>query len=254
MGWGDEIIASGQARLLFEKHAQKVQIVDRYGNRRHHDAWLHSPYIQQPYESFEPSPKLKNCPGHRPYITTKTPDQWNWIDWECPVGNIFFSAQERAFARTINPGVIIEPNNKAKASPNKDWGFSRWVELSRLLKAEGLPVSQLGPVGTRTIPGVRLIETPTIRLACAVLARAQAAVLPEGGLHHSAAALGIRSVVIYGGFISPKQTGYSMHANLFTAEKACGKRIACAHCATALALITPALVLEKLKEIIDGNP
>ena len=47
-----------------------------------------------------------------------------------------------------------------------------------------------------------------------MLSGARAAVLHEGGLHHAAAALGMPAVVLFGGMISPRNTGYDVHVNL----------------------------------------
>ena len=74
---------------------------------------------------------------------------------------------------------------------------------------------QLGAGGIRVLEGVRPIETADFRAACAALAGARAAVLPEGGLHHAAAALDIPAVVIFGAMTSPANTGYASHVNLF---------------------------------------
>jgi ADP-heptose:LPS heptosyltransferase len=88
-------------------------------------------------------------------------------------------------------------------------------------------------------------------MAAATLSRARAAVLPEGGLHHAAAAVGVKSIVIYGGYISPQQTGYNLHENIFTGGEPCGMRIPCRHCEKAMASIAPEMVMEKLKKIMS---
>jgi FkbM family methyltransferase len=59
-------------------------------------------------------------------------------------------------------------------------------------------------------------------MAAGVLSGASLLISPEGGLHHAAAALGVRAVVIFGGFISPATTGYALHTNLFTAARPAG--------------------------------
>jgi hypothetical protein len=240
LGWGDEIIASGQARLLrLSEPRYKVGIYDRNGALRSHDAWLYNPNIAGRNDPTGRVTELRNGPGMRPYIRSKHPDRWEWKSWECPVGEIYFSEYEREIAQRFSWDIIIEPNLKAKASPNKDWGLARWQELTRILLASGRAVFQLGPMGTRVLTGARLIETQTMRQACAMLWRARGAVLPEGGLHHSAAALGVKSIVIFGGYISPKQTGYASQVNLFTGGEPCGWRAPCQHCAKAMSSITP---------------
>ena len=247
---GDELIASGQARKMQQAHPGKVVIQDRNGAHREHEMWANNPRIARRSDRLFKPQYLVNGPGVRPYIATKSPDRWGWREWECPVGEIYFSADELAFAMECSPGVVIEPNNKQKASPNKDWGFERWRELALLMIGAGIRPWQIGPNGARVLPGARMICTPTFRLGCAVLAKAKACVLPEGGLHHAAAALGVPAIVIFGGFISPKQTGYATQTNLFTGGAPCGMRIPCEHCAEAMAAITPRMVMDELAKLL----
>ena len=70
-------------------------------------------------------------------------------------------------------------------------------------------------------------------------------------LMHAAAALKVPAVVIYGGFISPKVTGYPLHRNLFTGGTPCGMRTNCKHCRDAMAAILPTTVYDELKEILE---
>ena len=129
--------------------------------------------------------------------------------------------------------------------------FEALVQLRR-----DLDWVQLGPPGTRVLEGARLVATPDFRAACAELAGARAAVLPEGGLHHAAAALDVRAVVIFGGMTAPANTGYDSHVNLFepmNGASPCGQRVACGHCARAMATIRPATVAEQLERILDAQ-
>jgi len=72
-------------------------------------------------------------------------------------------------------------------------------------------------------------------------------------LHHTAAALGISGVVIFGGFVSPQVTGYDMHHNLFIGDGlGCGKRVKCLHCTDAMNRITPQMVIDPLRKILNG--
>lgn len=227
-------------------------VFDRNNQQRWHEMWRNNPRIATRSESVHKPQRLVNGPGVRPYIADKTQGRWTWKEWECPKGEIYFSPDELAFASGYRPIVIIEPNNKAKASPNKDWGRERWAVLAGELSKNGLEPVQLGPSGTQRLAGVHLIETPTFRHACAVLARAKACVLPEGGLHHAAAALGVPSVVIFGGYIGPRQTGYATQTNLFTGGKPCGMRVTCEHCAQAMSKITPEIVLGEMLKLLNG--
>lgn len=253
MGWGDELIITGIAKRLQEKSPLPVVVFDRHARIRSHALWTRNPRIVYKWDRVSPVHRIENGPGLRGYIAAKMETRWTWRNYKCYPGEIYFDDEESLLADTFpQNAIVIEPSLKDKASPNKDWGRARWTELVRLLASRNIECVQLGQEGTQRIDGATLFITPTFRHACAALSRARAAVLPEGGLHHAAAAVGVRSVVIYGGFISPAQTGYDMHANLFTGGEPCGFRIPCAHCAQAMAAITPAQVMWKLLGILDA--
>ena len=77
--------------------------------------------------------------------------------------------------------------------------------------------------------------------------------LPEGGLHHAAAALSTPAVVIYGGFVSPVNMGYEGQVALYRPHRhdgePCGLRVPCEGCIAAMdgiAVETVAAALERL--------
>jgi len=247
VGFGDELLVTGHCRLLQQKDPRKVRI--DYGRAIWNELFDHNPRIARAHDKDVQvyHPRVN---GLRPYASAKTEQRWTWKDYRPPAGEIYFQPDELAFARKFSPDVVIEPRLKGNASPNKDWGVERWRKLVVLLRAEGLVPVQLGPRGSQPLAGAELIETRNFRHACAVLARARAAVLTEGGLHHGAAAVGVRAVVIYGGYISPRQTGYDLHVNLFTGGKPCGMRIRCEHCAKAMAAIAPEMVVVELRRLL----
>lgn len=252
MGWGDELMAAGQARAkqAADPLGRRVRILDRNKQPRWHPAWEGNTGIVRPGECGDFLYVL-NGPGCRPYIAEKYPDRYKWLNSESVPGRLYFSKAELEYAKPYAPVVVIEPNLKPLASPNKDWGWQRWTAFAEIARRKSIGLVQLGPAGTKTLPGVGWIETPTMRHACAVLANARAYVGHEGGLHHSAAAVGIPAVVIFGGFISPRQTGYAAHRNLFTGGKPCGMRVHCEHCARAMAEITPEDVVNEMEAALE---
>lgn len=252
MGIGDEILVTGQVRTMRARDPRKVQILDRNGVARWNEMWEGNPGIARPKEqgSFQ---TLANGPGVRPYIAGKTTERWTWQDFDCQPGEIFFTKEEIAFGQRYAGLIIVEPHNKVKASPNKNWGWIRWNKVAWLLARQGIRVTQLGPENTKTLEGAELVVTPTFRMAAAVIARAGACVLPEGGLHHAAAAVGTSAVVIYGGFISPAQTGYALHTNFFTGGEPCGMRVPCKHCTQAMAAILPEQVVNELEKTLGSS-
>lgn len=253
MGIGDEIMAAGMARAHFEKTRRRVRLIRQAGRDRWQDVWNNLPWLMQPGETG-PCDTLyaKDTMGLRPYIATKSDRQWIWREYQPTASAFVFTDAEWQASRPADGAVVIEPNLKGGASPNKDWGRARWQQLVRL--APDLDWVQLGPAGVPLLKGVRHIETRSFRLAAAMLKRSRAAVLTEGGLHHAAAATSTPAVVIFGGFISPAVTGYATHRNLFTGGAGhplgCGMRMPCGHCARAMAAITPEQVLAALQDIL----
>ena len=240
--------------MLHEQHGQPIRV--KYGQDRgwtHHQAevFRNNPKIVHPF-SKEGVEFWGRVNGLRPYCVEKTATRWRWREYKPIIGELYLEQAETEFAETLSLDVVLEPNVKGGASPNKDWGWVRWEELARLLFKEGLHPAHLGPQGTKRLNCARFVETRTFRQACAALTKAKVAVLHEGGLHHAAAVAGVPAVVLYGGFISPRQTGYDSQVNLFTGGEPCGWRTRCAHCDSAMAKITPEEVFYKTMELLRG--
>lgn len=256
MGWGDELMVTGQARVLQQRDPRKVRVV--YETPRWHEAWDHNPRIARPDEVGDFQTLRPRDDYRRPYIAGKTAQQWTWLPWGPPTGELYFSEAESLFASRHAGRIVIEPRLKPAASPNKNWGRARWVELVTLARAAGLQLTQMGPIEKYRLPGVDYLITPTMRYAAAVLSTARAAVLPEGAMHHACAALGTPAVVIFGGYIAPSVTGYPGQRSLFPADArwplGCGMRVPCPHCERAMASITAADVLHELEELLEKLP
>lgn len=250
MGLGDEILGSGMARGA-AKNGYRVA----FGNGRqiiwHPNAFeifRHNPNVAPPGSEREGNLKwIEHYSGKRAYHG-RPPHKnrkWNFnYDFRPTPGEIFFDDDELEFAELTEPGfVLIEPRTKPNAI-NKQWGADKWAELTKRLQRRGVEVAQFAyaPVPR----GVRPIEAPTFRYALAALRRARAVVLPEGGTHHGAAAVGVGGVVIFGGFTPPELTGYDVHTNIFTGGEACGNMNPCTHCRRAMGEITVERVLTDL--------
>ncbi|KRR13843.1 glycosyltransferase family 9 protein [Bradyrhizobium valentinum] len=156
-------------------------------------------------------------------------------------GELFFNPRELAFAKRVDEDfIVIEPNTKKEASPNKRWGLDRYRVVAHMLRDRGFRVVQFD-YGAQAIDGIERIATPDFRTACAVLARAALYVGHEGGLHHACAASPVNTpaVVIFGGYVSPAVTGYAQHVNLFTGEDlGCGNLDPCEHCRVCMSKIS----------------
>lgn len=242
-------MASGQARSAFNETGKRVRIVGKNGRPRVNDLWRGLPWIVNDATERGDFATVVNGPQARPYIRYPftralgcTYSGWRARDH---VGAIHLFAPELAHAeawtRGRPPFIVLEPNLAPMSNPNKQWGVDRWQALADILSKRGFLPVQLGPRGTPILRNVLHFETPTFRDAAAILARASAAILPEGALHHAAAALGVRAVVLFGGAVDVNATGYPLHRNIATAP-ACGRWLPCSHCASTWAAIKPAAV------------
>lgn len=247
-------MAAGEARRVHQATGKMVAITDSRGRPQWSPVFEGVSYIAQ-----RPAPdvlRVISASGQRPYIQGKFPHRWVWRKYQPHPAEIAFTPAELELARPYHGAVLIEPNVKAIGHANKAWPWHLWRELVDRIQAGelGRPVRlvQCVPPGGQQMNGCEIVSTDTFRQALAVLSVCRAAVLTEGGLMHGAAAVGVPAVVMFGGFISPKVTGYSLHHNLYTGETelGCGRRTACPCCAAAMQRITPSLVLDNLKEIL----
>ena len=253
MGLGDSLMDAGRARVAQQTDPRKVRVM--LGKHlKWSEVWDNNPRIAGPKEKGNCQIVYGRDPvtNMRPYHTGKTPERWSYnLEFRPEVGELYFTDAEREFGAQYPGRLILEPGIKPGASPNKQWGLERWHRLAKLFNAAGMPVAQIGVIGSPVLEGAEFIHTRNFRLACAVLAGARGAVLPDGGLHHAAAALGVPAVVLMGGFTPVELTGYAMHKNLgVSLGEACGNRQPCLHCAEIMASITPGRVFDELRGLL----
>lgn len=241
MGVGDWIMATGESKRHHAKTGHRVMFVHPRG----HAQWS---------EVFDNNPKIARAPGKdvdqivqggglRPYIAAKQFRHWTWRPYTPTPGEFFFTPEEEEFGQRFRGAVLLEPNVKALAHRNKDWGWPKWGEVAHRLRDQRL--IQVGPRGVQILTGVEHVPTANFRFAAAVLKYVRTAVMTEGGLMHAAAAVGTPSVVIWSEFIGIEHTGYAMHTNIRHAGKACGSRLDCPGCRKALDAVT-------VDEVIQG--
>lgn len=256
MGVGDEVIATGLARGL-RRNGKRAAFGD--GKQIIWGPWCKSVFwgnanIASPgSERSSDLQWIKHYKGSRLYNhIDRARSRWVWnYDFKVIPGEIFFKDNELSLGDVAGQNFIyVEPNvpwHKSVA-PNKDWGAKNYQAVIDLLRKDGHDIVQ----SNREIKlqGTRLISTPTYRDALAVLARARVALVPEGGMHHGAAAFGIPAVVLFGGFIPPAVMGYPGHINLTGGAEACGSFIRCRHCLDAMSRITVEEVYAAVKSLI----
>lgn len=246
-------MASGAAHKLSRDGKVPVMIVGGDGRPQWSDLWTGLPYIVK--RSYgKPVLRMVNGGGIRPYILKKTPERWVWKPYKPIPAEIVFTKAELAFAEPYRGMVMIEPNVKNIGHENKRWDDRKWSEINDRAADAELRIVQCVS-GDLTLRNATHIRAPTFRHASAVLSVCKAFIGTEGGLGHAAAAVGTPAVVIYGGFISPKVTGYDLHRNLYTGGPGlgCGMRTNCAHCRKAMEAIAVGEVFENLLTLL-GNP
>lgn len=216
------------------------------GNQIIHGHWAQQVYRNNPNVAFpgdEGAPDLEWCAHHKGnrLYNKFGGSRWIWnYEFRAQPGEIFFDTQERyAGERRGRDFIVIEPNVPwhKQVAVNKDWGIQKYQQLASRLTLKGHRVLQFS-YGAKKLRNVELVPTTSFRDALAVLSHAKLVICPEGGLHHGAAAVGVPAVVIFGGFIPPKVTGYTMHTNIAHGDVACGSIYHCSHCRHAMEMIT----------------
>ena len=242
MGMGDELMALGEARACHARTKNRVSIIDKYGRRRAHALWFGAAYVAGMHEVgvFETIVNGSNC---RPYIDYErtTKQRWVFLDYKPSPGELFNVRP----AEKYRGQILLEPNVKITGSPNKQWGWEKWQAL--VAQSPDKRFVQVGPKGTRWLRGVTRVLTENFAQAVNVLSAVDGAVLPEGGLHHAAAALGKPVVVLFGGYNSPRSTGYDFHINIaVNSPEAEGWRALHPACTKAWNQITVPMIQEAL--------
>lgn len=257
MGIGDWLMASGEAYDRFLMTGRKTLFRHPRGHVIREAVFDGNPAI-----AYEPGPDVDEVVeggGVRPYIEMKTPDRWVWKNYSPKPAPLLYdeclvSRYVSAMTACGVPHVLLAPTSKVISHRNKEWPAGYWAELASAISRSGLCAHKIEPIGGTEFRcvdlGGRVAATHKIPDFKNLIAALRAAkllnavlVTHEGGTHHAAAAVGMKAIVLYGGFISPNQTGYGFHRNLHTTGEPCGSRIDCYHCAAAMNSIRPIDVL-----------
>ncbi|MEX2449662.1 MAG: hypothetical protein WD407_02290 [Rhodospirillales bacterium] len=282
MGYGDDIMATGDAKTARAEHPNAKVVFADPDNPFHNEkgkARLHwsivyenNPNILQPGEDAEDLLVIPIFPGSRPYInyeksryatlgdsSDKIPIKIAYNrDFQAPRGELYFTADEIAKAEEAVAGLkppiaVIEP--LTKGANNKAWIWERWQEV---VEQSDCTFVQLG--ADDDIPwldGVQKIVTPSFREACAILAVCKNTGFflgTDGGLHHAAAAIGLPAIVLWSHYSHPDNLGYEDHVNIRwdAAGSPCGLREPCIQCQRSMEMIKVNDVLVAIG-IVKGN-
>lgn len=241
MGLGDNLMATGLARGA---RARGKRIAFGDGKKLIWDPHSRQIFQGNPnicWSGQESAVNIEWIPFHRGNRIYNTMGDGRWIwnyDFRPIPGEMFFTNEEQNFAKQMPQGfVVIEPNVPVQkgCAPNKQWPVDRYEEVAKRLVADGHMVVQLKHGGRNNLRAASSVNSPSFRVALALLQRASLYIGPEGGMHHGAAAVGVPGVVLFGGFIPPQVTGYDTHTNLTgNAREACGSLTRCEHCLSAM--------------------
>ena len=277
MGYGDYLMLSGIVRDMKKKFGS-VAVTARTAE---HADYFQAVFRGNPYLTPASGvPKGKRAIDVPPVRFAANDEPAGRLRWSPSFtaipGNLYFSEEELRWAARIVDELIAQSghdmlvllNPYAKRGSmlndlvvayehhvNKEWGYDRHRAVVRAMSSEVGFVQTCGPGDDRPpIEGALRVETPTFRHAAALLERCQAYLGCEGGMHHAAAAVNTRGVVIFGGWLPPKLTGYPIHDNVYRGdfEDACGSLRPCPHCSDIMTRISVDEIVMRLQAMLEA--
>ena len=285
MGYGDEIMATGFARLIkLENEDSQVVIGDekrQIGTIS--KVFLGNPYISNPQKLIKEKKVIwvNHSRFFRPYInykeTTKKKYAWNSNHKAIP-GNLFFSKDEKKKASNDLLTILKKWNEKFQTKPKKIIFFENSFRISKFDfqkdRDEAIYKYNLQLPNEKLIQIINSLKEylfvqsvhedsylincenvfhykSNFREACSLLNISELYFGTHGGLSHAAAALNKKAVVIFGGWIDPLVVGYSFHNNIYVDidGSPCGSRVICQHCKDCIQKID----LSNLKNLIINS-
>ena len=285
MGYGDEIMATGFARLIkLENEDSQVVIGDekrQIGTIS--KVFLGNPYISHPQKLIKEKKVIwvNHSKFFRPYInykeTTEKKYAWNSNHKAIP-GNLFFSKDEKEKASNDLLIILKNWNEKFQTKPKKIIFFENSFRVSKFIfqkdRDEAIYRYNLQLPNEKLIQIINSLKEylfvqsvhedsylincenvfhykSNFREACSLLNISELYFGTHGGLSHAAAALNKKGVVIFGGWIDPLIVGYSFHNNIYVDidGSPCGSRVICQHCKDCIKKID----LSNLKNLIINS-
>jgi len=270
MGYGDHLMAAGLAEDLYrtDPSAGPVTICDCQGVPRVQPLWEGNPAIGV---STTTPPRTIRCGGGcLPYLDYPRLDHPPRLRFSATYraadhrGHLYLTDAEQAvaadLARRYGDYLVIEPTPQDRKNLNRCWPLSYWADLvSQLQRHTTYALLQCAHPASNLLPGVPAIPTLTFRDACAVFVRARLVIALEGGVPFATAALGVPTLVLWGGCVSAPTLSYPEHANLVDdqPDTPCGMLVPCEHCRRAWQRLTPdyvdQTVRQSLREPVYGT-
>lgn len=239
-------MAAGLAERLYASNpaAGPVTICDLDGKPRWQPLWDGNPAIGVTLEG----PRVTAGGGCLPYLVyPKQPGRLTFSPTyrahECR-GHLYLTKAEMTQAKHIVSGrapfVLLEPTPADRKNANRHWPHAAWQQLADLLIVAGVSVYQFDHPAAVWLTDVGRLPSPTFRDACALMRHAALVIALEGGIPFATAALGVPTVVLWGGCISAETLAFPEHINLVDLQhNGCGRLKPCVECAAAWQRLTP---------------
>jgi ADP-heptose:LPS heptosyltransferase len=164
--------------------------------------------------------------------------------------SIFLSEKEKEICflpYTGKPWVAIQSTGLSTWTDNKNWGVDHFRKVARLLEKD-FSIVQLGAPSDPSL-GVSLELQGRLELRDVFILLTQCKVFigQVGFLMHAATAVGLPSVIVYGGFEAPWQSGYNENINLYSDVGCapCWLENKCPYEKKCMTMISPQQVAEK---------
>lgn len=213
---GDNLLLSCLVREIKRVRPRKHVILETAWP----DLFRYNPYVHSLYTG-NVSPryhriKYRIDPGTTEHIIDQLVRQLPFpvSSWERRV-ELFLPEKELTpkFTKLPSQYIAVNPTGKQGHTANrKEWGFEKFAALRERMRE--IPFVQIGDADTPLLPGAEDYRGRPILESAWIVRQALTGVFLEGGLMHLAAAVERPSVIVYGGVVSPRVSGYDMHENI----------------------------------------
>lgn len=226
------------------------------------------PFIDE-IRPFNDKPDHVPILGYEDAIAPRAPLPQIMADWmglrlddavpECVVDARRLAHFEAEWALLPRPWIVVL-RRASRWTPNKDWPDERWAALLARL-AEGASVIEIGDLGggLAEIPSANYTDLrgrTVLEDLPAVLAAADLHIGPVSGPMHIAAAVGVPTVTICGGYEHPRGHAYPRNRILYTQTPCapCWLTGPCPHQHACLTAISVADVEAAIREMLYASP
>lgn len=223
-GMGDNLLLTMLASELNNKYPNKSVIVETEWP----DLFVNNPNVTWFTKKHFTTTKRHIRPKYKINIDTKRSlynQMMDYIDTkEKGKPELFLTDKEVNDAKRNYPFnyIVTCPEGKQGFTANrKEWGFNNFQLLSNLF--EEIEVIQIGSKDDRLLENVIDARGLSIRESAAILHGSMFFLGLEGGLMHLAKSVGVKGIILYGGFIKPEISGYDDFLNIY-------KEVHCSPC------------------------